>query len=101
MIPGKYRRNKCFNFTAIDKVHLKCDCVNGSIVNGIREPILYCFALRTPPIHKISEEATIKLFEKITKPLLSQIKFYLEDDNNKAVDFNGKTISFNCQLFRI
>ena len=32
--------------TNTDKVHLKCDCVDGSIVNGIREQILYSFNLR-------------------------------------------------------
>ena len=26
-----------------DKVHLKCDCVDGSIVNGIREKFLFSF----------------------------------------------------------
>ena len=39
--------------TTTDKVHLKCDCVDGSIVNGIRERILFSFNLSAPPGHKI------------------------------------------------
>ena len=39
LIPGTYKSGKPINITGIDKVHLKCDCVNGSIVNGTREPI--------------------------------------------------------------
>ena len=31
--------------TTTDKVHLKCDCVDVSIVNGIREQILFTFNL--------------------------------------------------------
>ena len=31
-------------------------------MNGIREPILYSFALDQPPGHKIHEEPRIKLF---------------------------------------
>ena len=44
-IPGSYESDKPLNITGIDKVHLKADCVQGSIVNGLREPILYSFAL--------------------------------------------------------
>ena len=35
--------------TITDKVHLKCDCVDGSIVNGIQEQILFSFNLNAPP----------------------------------------------------
>ena len=45
LIAGSYKSDKPINITGIDKVHLKCDCIDGSIVNGIREPILYSFAL--------------------------------------------------------
>ena len=52
LIAGLYKSDKSINITGIDKVHLKCDCIQGSIVNGIREPILYSFALSLPPGHK-------------------------------------------------
>ena len=45
----------------VDKVHLKTDCVQGSVVNGIREQSLYTFALSSPPGHKIYKEPRIKL----------------------------------------
>ena len=89
------------NITGIDKVHLKCDCVHGSIVNGIREPILYSYALDKPPGHQIIKEPRVKLFKKINKPVLSHITFYLEDGDHKPVDFNGELISFTCQLIKI
>ena len=41
LIPGIQKSNKPINITGIDKIHLKCNCFNGSNVNGIREPILY------------------------------------------------------------
>ena len=52
IIAGSYKSDKPINITGIDKIHLKCDCIQGSIVNGIREPILYSFALSSPPGHK-------------------------------------------------
>ena len=101
MIAGSYESGKPINITSIDKVHLKCDCIDDSIPNGIRQPILYSFALDQPPGHKIYKEPKVKLFKKVSKSVLSQIRFYLEDDDHKEVDFNGETISFTCQLFKI
>ena len=101
LISGLYKSDKPINITEIDKNHLKCDCIQGSIVNGIREPILYSFALSNLPGYKIYKEPRFKLFKKINKSVLSHITFYFEDDDHKPVDFNNETISFTCQLIKI
>ena len=101
MIAGSYKSDKAINITGIDKIHLKCDCIKGSIVNGVREPILFSFALSSPPGYKIYKEPRIQLFKKINKSVLSHITFYFEDDDHKPVGFNGETISFTCQLIKI
>ena len=75
LIEGSYKSDKPNNITGIDKIHLNCDCINGSIVNGVREHILYSFALSSPPGHKTFKEPRIKLFKKIKKSVLSHITF--------------------------
>ena len=75
LLPGLHKGDRPNNITGIDKIHLNCDCINGSIVNGFREPILYSFALSSPPGHKIYKEPRIKLFEKINISVLSHITF--------------------------
>ena len=101
LIAASFKGDKPINITGIDKVHLKCDCVIGRIVNSVREPILYSFALDKSPGHKIYFQPTVKPFWKVKKSVLSLITFYLEDDDCKSVDFNGGTISFTCQLIKI
>ena len=101
LIAGSYISDRPINITGIDKIHFKCDCIQGSIVNGVREPILYSFALSSPPGHKIYKEPRVKLFKIINKSVLSHITFYFEDDDYKTVDFHGETISFTCQLIKI
>ena len=81
LIPGTYKSDKLINNTGVDKVHLKCDCIDGSIVNGVREPILYSFGLSSAPGHKIFKEPRIKLFKKINKSVLSHITFYLKNND--------------------
>ena len=56
LIARSYKSDKTIKITGTDKIHLKCDCIQGSIVNGIKEPILYSFALSSPPGHKIYKE---------------------------------------------
>ena len=101
MIPGSNKSDKHNNITGNDKIHLKADCVNGSIVNGIRKPILYSFVFSSPPVHKLFNQPRIKLFKKTNKPVLSIITFYIKDDDHKPVDFIGETISLTCQLIKI
>ena len=102
MIEGSCKSDKPINITGIDKVHIKCDCIDGSIMNGARQPILYSFALDQPRSHNLYKEPRIKLFKKIKKKrVLSHETFYLEDDDYKPIDSIGKTISFTCQLSKI
>ena len=77
---------------------MKCDVIDGSVVNGIREPILYSFVLDKLPGYKVFCEPETIQFKKINKSILNTITFYLEDDNNEAVNFNGETLTFTLQM---
>ena len=101
LIPGTYNCDKPINITRVDRVHLKCDCINGSIVIGVREPTLYSFVLIFPPGHVIYKEPRIEQFKKLNKSVLSHITFYVEDDDHKPVDFDNETINFTCQLIKV
>ena len=101
LIAGSYTGERPPNITGIDKVHLICDCINRSNVNGVREPLLYSVALSPPPGHKTYNSPKVELFKKINKSVLSHITFYLENDDHKPVDFNGGTKNFTCQLIKI
>ena len=52
--PGVYTIDKyILNLNTIDKIHLKCDCINGSIEDGLRQPILFSFVLDKPSEYKV------------------------------------------------
>ena len=82
-------------------MHLTADCIQGSEINEIREPILYSFALSSPRGRKRFKEPRVKLYKNIKKSILSHITFYLEVDDHKPVDFHNETVSFTCQLTKI
>jgi len=86
------------SITDIDKVHLKCDCVDGSIFNGKREPIIYSFGLDEPPGHKIFKTPQKILYKRVNKERIDGIAFNFHDNDRNSVNFNGETISFTIQL---
>ena len=61
---GTHKSEKPVMITSIDKVHLKCDCLDGSINNGVREQILYSFNLSSPAGYKIINNPTTVLYKK-------------------------------------
>ena len=76
LIPGTYKSDRPIIVTSLHKVHLKCDCIQGSVSNGIREPVIFGFALDQPPGHKTLKEPRIKLFKKINKSVLTHHIFF-------------------------
>ena len=99
--PDVYTSDKILNLNTINKIHLKSDVINGSVVDGIRQPILYSFVLDKPAGYKIFCEPETIHYKKINKSVLNTITFYLEDDNNKEVDFNQETLTFTLQMIKI
>ena len=46
---GVYISEKITYFSTIAKIHLKCVVIDGSVVKGIRDPILFSFISDKPP----------------------------------------------------
>ena len=102
LIPGVYPSDKIIlNLNTPDKIHLKCDCIDGSIQDGVRQPILFSFVLDKPSGYKVFCEPETIHYKKINKSVLKTITFYLEDDDHKEVNINGETLTFALQMIKI
>ena len=100
--PGVYTSDKIIlNLNTKNKIHLKCDCIDGSIQDGIRQPILFSFVLDKPCGYKVFCEPETLHYKKVNKSVLNTITFYLKDDKNKEVGFNGETLTFTLQMIKI
>ena len=98
---NKYTSQKVINLGSTNKIHLKCDCIDGSVLNGFRQPILFSFVLDKLPGYKVFCEPETIHYKKINKSVLNTITFYLEDNDHKEVDFNGETLTFTLQMIKI
>ena len=50
---NQYLSQKIVNLSNTIKINLLCDAIDGSVVNGIRQPILYRFVLDKPAGYKV------------------------------------------------
>ena len=98
---NEYTSQKILNLGSTNKIHLKCDCINGSVLNGIRQPILFSFVLDKLPGYRVFCEPETNHYKKINKPVLNTITLYLQDNDHKEVDFNEETLSFTLQMIKI
>ena len=52
--PGVYTSDKIIlNLNTISKIHLNCDCIDGSVQDGVRQPILFSFVLDKPSGYEV------------------------------------------------
>ena len=98
---NKYISQKISNLGTTNIIHLKCDIIDGSVVNGLRQPILYSFVLDKIPGYKVFCEPETIHYRKINKSVWNTIPFYLEDNNNEEVDFNQEKFTSTLQMIKI
>ena len=73
---NKYISQKILNLGSTNKIHLKCDVIDGSVVNGLRQPILFSFVLVKKPGYKVLSEPETKHYNKMNKSVLNIITFF-------------------------
>ena len=95
---NEYISQKIVDFSSTNKIHLKCDVIDGSVINGLRQPITFSFVLDEPSGFKVFCERETIQYKQINKSVLNTMSFYSEDENNKEVNFNGETLTFTLQM---
>ena len=71
---NEYTSQKIVNSSNTNKIHMKCDVIDGSILSGIRHPILNSFNLEKPSGYKVFCEPETIHYKKINKSVLEYDK---------------------------
>ena len=98
---NEYYSERIRNLSKINRILLKCNVIDGSVVNCSRQPRFYSFVLNKPPGCQVFCEPETNKYKKLNKSVLKTITFYLEDDNQEEVNFSGKTLTFTLQMIKI
>ena len=61
---NEYISQKIVNLSTTNKIHLKTIVINGGIVDGSRQPILYSFVLDKPAVYKVFSQLETVFYKK-------------------------------------
>ena len=75
---NEYTSEKNLKLNSTNKIHLKFDVIDGSVVDGLRQPIIFSFDVDKPSGYKIFCEPETIHYKKINKSVLNTVTFYLE-----------------------
>ena len=98
--PGVCTSSKSLYSSTIKEIHLVSEVIDGFIVGGIRNPLLYYFVVSKPAGYKVFCEPETIHYKKVEKSVLKSITFPLEDDYHMEVNFNRETSTFNLQMVK-
>ena len=95
------QKNANLSTTNTNKFHLNCDIIEGSVVNGVRQPLFFSFVLDKPSGHKAFCEPETFHIRKINKFVLNTILVYLEYDIIQEINFKREMLTFTMQMIKI
>ena len=72
----EYISQKIVNLSSTNKIHLKCDVIDGSTQDGIRQPFLFRFVLDKPSGYTVFCEPETRHYKKINISVLNTISFF-------------------------
>ena len=84
---------------SIDNLYLRCSLLSDSIISGKRSNVLYTFSTNTKT-RSLSFEIQPRhyLWNKINTKHVSEVTFYITDDEDREVDLNDIDISLTVVL---
>ena len=84
---------------SIDDIYLKCSLLNDSNITGKRSNVLYTFSTNTKTRSLPFEIQLINyLWNKINTKYISEVTFYMTDDEDRELDLTGIDISFTIVM---
>ena len=86
--------------TSKNKVHLKFNCVDGSIVNRIKEQTLFFQSYCSSRIWNYNRTKH-RFLSKDILTRVDKIQCNLEDSNQNPVEFNNEPLKFKSSTFNL
>ena len=85
--------------SSIDNLYIGCSFLSESIISGQRSNVLYTFSTntKTRPL-PFEIQAMNYLWNRINTKVISQVTFYVTDDEDRKVDLNDVDISLTVVM---
>lgn len=89
---------KLVDILPINSIFVHINVINGSIVNGNQNPVIYTFFPKVSPGYKIIQKPVNPIFLPITLKCINDFKVTLTDQNNNELDLNGEKLTIRFHI---
>ena len=86
------------NILSVNSILVHCNVIGGSYLNKSQKPIIYSFSPNVPPGYKIVEKPNSIIHLPINLPLVSDLKIWLTDQNQKLINQRNEEITIRLEL---
>ena len=92
-VPGDYEGSNIVKILAVNQIHVNCNIVDGSFVNGSKAPVLYSFFPNVPPGYKVIESLNENIYLPVSQTYIESIRVWLTDQDRNPINLRGEDLS--------
>ena len=95
---GFHIAEKIINILPINSIFVHINIIDGSIVNGSKEPVIYTFFPNAEPGHKIIQIPKNLVYLPVNKNSIRYFHVKLTDQNNRLLNLRGEELTIRFHL---
>ena len=95
---GINNSEKLVNILAINSIFVHINVINGSIVNGSQNPVIYTFFPKVSPGYKIIQRPVNPIYLPIALNSIRDFKIKITDQENNLLDNNGEILTVRFHI---
>jgi len=95
---GFHESENIVNILAINSIFIHINIINGSIVNGSQEPVVYSFFPKVSPGYKIIQKPVNPIYLPVAINTIRDFHVKITDQNHKLLDLRGEEITIRFHL---
>ena len=77
----------------VHNIHVNCDIIEGSYLNGSKAPILYSFFPNVPPGYKVVETPNENIYLPVNQTFIESIRVWLTNQDGEPINLRGEKLA--------
>ena len=98
---GFHISENVINILSVNSIFVHVNVVNGSIVNGKQEPVIYTFFPKVSPGYKIIQNPKNPIYLPVALDNIRDFHVSLTDQNNNLLDLRGEVVTIRFHIRQV
>ena len=83
---------KIVNILSVNSILIHCDMISGSMVDGVKSPVIYNYSPNVMPGSKIVGDPVKPIYLPVSKDVINELNIWVTDQENRLLDLQGEKI---------